>query len=90
MHNLFADVAYKKERFIGRVNSIITQFGFTHCVCKLRLIVTRGYSIYASSLWYFYDNDGKHYMLPGILQCTDDMICLEQPIYKVCKSHCNS
>ncbi len=44
--NISADVAYRKGRFIGSVNSIITQFGFVHPVCKLKTIVTHVYSFY--------------------------------------------
>ncbi len=57
--NFSADVAYRKGQFIGSVNSIITQFGFAHPVCKLKLLVTHSYSFYASSLWDLYDNDSK-------------------------------
>ncbi len=57
--NVSADVAYRKGQFIGCVNSIITQFGFAHLVCKLQLLVTHGYSFYGSSLWNIYDNDSK-------------------------------
>ncbi len=48
--NFSADVAYRKGQFIGCVNSIITQVGFAHPVCKLTLLVTHGYSFYGSSL----------------------------------------
>ncbi len=54
-----AFVAYRKGQFIGCVNSIITQFGFAHPVCKLKLLVTHGYSFYGSSLWDLYDGDSK-------------------------------
>ncbi len=47
------------EKFIGCVNSIITQFRFAHPVCTLKLLVTHGYSFYGSSLWDLYDNDSK-------------------------------
>ncbi len=57
--NFSADVAYRKGQFIGSVNSIITQFGFAHSVCKLKLLVTHSYNFYGSSLWDLYDNDGK-------------------------------
>ncbi len=57
--NISADVAYRKGQFIGCVSSIITQFGFAHLVCKLKLLVTHGYSFYGSSLWELYDNDSK-------------------------------
>ncbi len=36
--NLSADVAYRKGQLIGCVNSIITQFGFAHQVCKLNCL----------------------------------------------------
>jgi len=54
-----ADVANRKGQFIGCVNSIITQFGFSHPVCKLRLLVTHGYSFYGSPLWDLYGNDSE-------------------------------
>ncbi len=54
-----ADVAYRKGQFIGCVNSIITQFGFAHPDCQLKLFVTHGYNFYGSSLWDLYDNDCK-------------------------------
>ncbi len=57
--NFSADVTYRKGQFIGCVNSIITQFGFAHPLCKLKLLVTHGYSFYCSSLWDLYDNDIK-------------------------------
>ncbi len=57
--NFSVDVAYRKGQFIGCVNSIITQFGFNHPVCKLKLLVTHGYSFYGSSLWDLYDNESK-------------------------------
>ncbi len=57
--NVSVDVAYRKEQFIGCVNSITTQFGSAHPVCKLKLLVTHGYSFYGSSLWDLYDNDSK-------------------------------
>ncbi len=57
--NISADVAYRKGQFIGGVNSIITQFGFAYPVCKIKLLVTHGYSFYGSSLWDLYDNDSK-------------------------------
>ncbi len=57
--NFSADVIYIKGQFIGCVNSIITQFGFVHHVCKLKLLVTHGYSFYGSSLWHLCDNDSK-------------------------------
>lgn len=50
------DVAYRKGQFIGCVNGIITQFGFAHPVCKLKLLTTHGYSFYGSSLWNLYGN----------------------------------
>ncbi len=40
--NLSVDVAYRQGQFIGSVNSIITQFGSVHPVCKLRLLLTHG------------------------------------------------
>ncbi len=52
-------VLLKKGQFSDCVNSIITQFGFAHPVCKLRLLVTHGYSFYDSSLLDLYDNDSK-------------------------------
>ncbi len=55
-----ADVANRKGHFIGCVNSIITQFGFAHPVCKMKLLVTHGYSFYGSSLWDLYDNECNH------------------------------
>ncbi len=57
--NFSADVAYRKGQFIGCVKSIITQFGFAYSVCKLKLLVTHGYSFYGSSLKDLYDNDNK-------------------------------
>ncbi len=57
--NFSADLAYKKGQFIGCVNSIITQFGFAHPVCKLKLLVTHGCNFYGSSLCDLYDNDSK-------------------------------
>ncbi len=57
--NISADVPYRKGQYIGSVNSIITQFGFAHPVCKLKLLVTHGYSFYGSSLCDLYDNDSK-------------------------------
>ncbi len=57
--NFLADVAYRKGQFIDCVNSIITQFGLARPVCKLKLLVTHGYSFYGSSLWDLYDNDSK-------------------------------
>ncbi len=57
--NIYADVAYRQWQFIGCINSIMTQFGFAHPVCKLKLHVTHGYSFYGSSLWDLYDNDIK-------------------------------
>ncbi len=44
-----ADVANRKGHLIGCVNSIITQFGLAHSVCKMKLLVTHGYSF----LWVF-------------------------------------
>ncbi len=44
--NFSADVTYRKGQFIG---CIITQFGFAHPVCKLKLLITHGYSFYGSS-----------------------------------------
>ncbi len=49
----------EKGQFIGCVNSIITQFGFAHPVCKLKLLGTQVYIFYSSSLWDLYDNDSK-------------------------------
>ncbi len=57
--NVSADVAYRKGQFIGCVNNTITQFGFAHPVCKLKLLVTHGYSFYGSSLYDLYDNDSN-------------------------------
>ncbi len=54
-----ADVAFRKGKFIGCINSIITQFGFSHPVCKLKLLVTHGYSFYGSSFWGLYEYDSK-------------------------------
>ncbi len=54
-----ADVAYRKGRIIGCVNSIITQFAFANPVCMLKLLVIHGYSFYGSSLWNIFDNDSK-------------------------------
>jgi hypothetical protein len=58
--NFSADVANRKGQFIGCVNSIITQFGFAHPACKVRLLVTHGYSFYGSSLWNLYSNACNH------------------------------
>ena len=52
-----ADVSNRKGQFIGCVNNIISQFGFAHPACKVRLLVTHGYSFYGSSLWNLYGND---------------------------------
>ncbi len=52
-----ADVANRKGQFIGCVNSIKTQFGFAHPVCKMKLLVTDRYSFYESSLWDLYGNE---------------------------------
>ncbi len=80
--NVSADVAYRKGQFIGHVNSIITQFGFAHHICKLKLLVTHDYSLYSSSLLDLYDNDSKIkcYILLGTLHYIDYMICLGQHI----------
>ncbi len=78
--NVFADVAYRKGKFIGCVNSIITQFCFTHPVCKIKLLVTHGYSFYGSSLWDLYANDSKQ-VIYYLEHCSMQiMICLGQPI----------
>ncbi len=45
------------------LNSIITQFGFAHPVCMLKLLVTHGHSFYGSSLWDLYDNDSKKLLI---------------------------
>ncbi len=57
--NISADVVYRKGQFIGCVNSTITQFGFAHLVCKLKLLVSHGNILNGSSLWELYDNDSK-------------------------------
>ncbi len=63
-------VLLKKGQFSDCVNSIITQFGFAHPVCKLQLLVTHGYSFYGSSLWDLYDNDSKRlYVTWNIAVC---------------------
>ncbi len=68
--NFSADIAYRKGQFIGCVNSIITQFGFAHTACKLKLLVTHGYSFYGSSLWDLYENDSKQlYITWNIAVC---------------------
>ncbi len=38
--NCCADGVHRKGQFLVCVNSIITQFGFAHPVCQLKLIVT--------------------------------------------------
>ncbi len=58
--SLSADVDNQKGQFIGCVNSIITQFGFPHPVCKMKLLVTHAYSFYGSSLWDLYGNACNH------------------------------
>ncbi len=55
-----ADVANQKGQLIGCVNNIITQFGFAHPVCKMKLLVTHGYSFNGSSLWDIYGNACNH------------------------------
>ncbi len=68
--NFSAHVAYRKGKFIGCVNSIITQLGFAHPVSKLKLLVTHGYNFYGSSLWDLYDNDSKMlYIIWNIAIC---------------------
>ncbi len=54
-----ADVA-NKGQFIGCVNSIIRQFGFAHPAYKMELLVTYGYSFYATPLWGLYDSACVH------------------------------
>ncbi len=78
--NFSADVAYRKGQFIGCVNSIITQFGFAHPVCKLKLLVTHGYSVMDHPCGTSMTMIVKCYILLGTLQYTDYMICLGQPI----------
>ncbi len=78
--NLSTDVAYRKGQFIGCVNSIITQFGFAHPVCKLKLLVTHGYSFMVHSCGTSMTMIVKNYILLGTLQYPDYMICLGQPI----------
>ncbi len=85
--NFSADVTYRKGQFIGCVNSIITQFGCAHPVCKLKLLVTHGYSCYGSSLWDSMIMILKRYILLGTLQYADYMICLGSP-YQVFNSYC--
>ncbi len=49
---------------------LITQFGFDHPDCKLRLLVNRGNSCYGSSLWDLYYNDSKMlYITWNIVVC---------------------
>ncbi len=55
-----ADVANRKRQFIGCVNSMITQFGFAHPVCQMKLPVIHGYRFYGSSLWDLYGNACNH------------------------------
>ncbi len=55
-----ADVANGKGQFIGCVISVITHFGFAHPVCKMKLLVTHGYSFYGSSLSDLYGNACNH------------------------------
>ncbi len=50
----------RNGQFIGCINSIIIQFGFAHPVCKMKLLVTHGYSFYGSSLWDLYGNACNH------------------------------
>ncbi len=57
--NFSANIAFRKGQFVGCVNSTITQFGFAHPVCKLKLLVTHVYSFYGSSFWHLYDNNSK-------------------------------
>ncbi len=57
--NFSSDATYRKGQFIGCVNNIITKYGFAHPVCKLKLLVTHGYSFYGSSLWDLYDNNSN-------------------------------
>ncbi len=76
--NFSTDVAYRKRQFIV---CIITQFVFSHPLCKLKLLVTYGYSFYGSPLWDLYDNDSKIYILLETLQYANYMICLWQPIH---------
>ncbi len=54
------DVANSKGQFISCVNIIITQFGFAHPICKMKLLVTHGYSCYGSYLWDLYGNACNH------------------------------
>ncbi len=70
--NVSGDVAYRKGQFIGCVNSIITQIGFAHPVCKLIFLVTHGFRFYGSSLWDLYDNDSK--MLYYLEHCSMQII----------------
>ncbi len=42
--SFLADVANRKGQFIGCVNSIISQFCFGRPGCKMKLLVTHGYS----------------------------------------------
>ncbi len=53
-------MANRKGQFIGCVNSIIIQFCFAHPVCKMKFLVTHGYSFYGSSLWDLYGNACNH------------------------------
>ncbi len=82
-----ADVTYRKGQFIGCVNSIITQYGFPHPVCEIKLIVTHGYSFYDSSLWDLYDNDIKKLYITwnivhrGVKQSDNHKISPHQHIY---------
>ncbi len=78
--NVSADVAHRKGKFICCVNNIITQFGFAHPVCKLKLLVTHAYSFYVHPCMTSMTTIVKCYILLETLQYTKYMICLGQPI----------
>ncbi len=65
-----AGVANRKGQFIDCVNGIITQFGFGHLFCRMKLLVTHGY-IFVGLLY------GIICIPLGILLCTDCMNYLE-------------
>ncbi len=81
-----ADIANRKGQFIGCVNSILTQFGFAHPVCKMKLLVTYGYCFYRSSLWDLYGNACNHlYTTWNIGVCR--LYELPRTVHK--RLHCN-
>ncbi len=51
------DVVCKKDKFVGCVNNIVTEFGFAHPRCKAKMVKTYRTSFYASCLWDLFEPD---------------------------------